>query len=152
MTPGLISKRIMGDRLAWVERMIEEIRSLPLNNYQDFSEDRRNFWAAESCLRRGLEALFDIGRHILARGFATGVSEYKEIAQKLGEIGVLSPSSSRLLRLLAGYRNRLAHFYHEVSAEELYRICKEELGDLQEIKEAYMEWLKNHPEKVNEKI
>lgn len=108
MTPGLISKRIMGDRLDWVERMIEEIRSLPLNNYQDFSGDRRNLWAAESCLRRGMEALFDIRRHILARGFATGVSEYKEIAQKLGEIGVLSPSSSRLLRLLAGYRNRLS--------------------------------------------
>ena len=152
MTPGLISKRIMADRLDWVEKMIEEIRSLPLGSYKDFSGDRRNLWAAESCLRRGLEALFDIGRHILARGFGTGVSEYKEIAQRLGEIGVLSPSASRLLRILAGYRNRLVHFYHEVSAEELYRICTEELGDLQGIKEAYMEWLKNHPEKLNEKL
>ena len=35
---------------------------------------------ADSCLRRSLEALFDIGRHILAKGYARGVTEYKEIA------------------------------------------------------------------------
>ena len=28
-----------------------------------------------------------------------------------------------LLQILAGYRNRLVHFYHEVSVEELYEIC-----------------------------
>lgn len=30
---------------------------------------------------------------------------------------------------LAKYRNRLVHFYAEVSPEELYKIIKENLGD-----------------------
>jgi uncharacterized protein YutE (UPF0331/DUF86 family) len=152
VTPGLISKKVLADRLNWVEKMIGEIRVLPRASYQDFISDRRNIWAAESCLRRSLEALLDIGRHILAKGFATGVIEYKEIAERLGDFGVLSPSEARLLRILAGYRNRLIHFYHEIGEEELFRICKDQLGDLQEVKDAYLRWLKDHPEKLDEKL
>ena len=80
MTPGSISKRIVLDRLTWVNRMVAEIRSLPLTDRQVFFSDGRNAWTAESCLRRALEALFDLGRHILVKGFGLGSSEYKEIA------------------------------------------------------------------------
>ena len=80
MTPGQISKRVVADRMAWVEAMLGEIRALPLGDRPAFFADSRNVWAAESCLRRALEALLDLGRHILAKGFGLGVSEYKEIA------------------------------------------------------------------------
>lgn len=66
MTAGQISRRVVVDRIAWVERMLNEIRSLPLEDHQAFFADTRNVWTAESCLRRGLEALLDLGRHILA--------------------------------------------------------------------------------------
>ncbi len=89
MRAGKISKRVVVDRIAWVEAMLNEIRALPLDDDEAFFADRRNVWAAESCLRRGLEALLDLGRHILAKGFGQGVSEYKEIALRLGEHGVL---------------------------------------------------------------
>ena len=152
MTPGLISKKIVGDRLELFERMMGEIRSLPMGTYQEFINDRRNIWAAESCLRKSLEVLLDIGRHILAKGFGTGVSEYKEIAQKLLEFGSLSASEAEILRILAGYRNRMIHFYHEIGEEELYKICKDQLQDLQEVKEAYLRWLKAHPDKITERL
>lgn len=72
MTPGRPSRRVVADRLAWVERMVAEIRSLPLADREAFFADRRNLWAAESCLRRALEALLDLGRYILAKGFGIG--------------------------------------------------------------------------------
>jgi hypothetical protein len=62
MTPGALSKRIIVDRLALVDALLSEIRLLPLADRQAFFADRRNVWAAESCLRRCLEALFDVGR------------------------------------------------------------------------------------------
>ena len=152
MSPGKISKRVVGDRVASVEKMVSEIRSLPFTTYEEFMEDKRNVWAAESCLRRALEALFDIGRHILAKAFGKGVSEYKEIANELGEVGVLSDNDLELLRTLGGYRNRLVHFYHEVSAQELFGICKNELDDLLRIKRAYVQWIKKNPNKVDETL
>ncbi len=68
MTPRKISKRVVVDRLNWINKMIGEIHSLPLNDYEKFAKDKRNIWSAESCLRRSLEALMDLGRHILAKG------------------------------------------------------------------------------------
>ncbi len=152
MTPGRPSRRVVADRLAWVERMVAEIRSLPLADREAFFADRRNLWAAESCLRRALEALLDLGRYILAKGFGIGVSEYKEIAFALGEQGVLFPDEAQLLRILAGYRNRLVHFYHEVSPEELYEICRQRLADLEHVATAYRRWLGEHSEWLNERL
>jgi uncharacterized protein YutE (UPF0331/DUF86 family) len=80
MNPGTISERVIADRLGWIKRMIREIRDLPLDDRRAFFDDPRNLYTVESCLRRALEALFDLGRHILAKGFGTGASEYKEIA------------------------------------------------------------------------
>ena len=78
MSPGKLNRRILSDRIAWIDRMLEEIGKLPLENYDLFLQDTRNIWAAESCLRRALEALLDVGRHILAKGFGKGITEYKK--------------------------------------------------------------------------
>lgn len=82
------------------------------------------------CTPRCLEALFDVGRHILTKGYGLGVSEYKEIAMRLQTHGVLSVNEATTVHLLAGYCNRLAHFYHEVSTEELDEVCFRQLGDI----------------------
>jgi len=150
MSPGRISRRVVADRISCLDEMLEGLRLLPLEDEREFLSDRRNVWAAESCLRRALEALFDLGRHILTKGFGMGVSEYKEVAVKLGEKGVLSEGEVELLRTLAGYRNRLVHFYHEVTDDELYEICAHQSGDLERIKTAYIRWVNGHPEMVEE--
>lgn len=130
MVPGKISKRVVSDRLAWVDRMLSEIRALPLESKTLFMQDTRNIWAAESCLRCALEALFDMGRHIAAKGFGEAVTEYKEIASTLNRRNVISASDLELMKKLAGYRNRLVHFYHDVSVDELFEICASHLGIL----------------------
>ena len=152
MSPGKLSKRVIGDRLAWLDKMISEIRALPLQSYEEFSTDKRSVWAAESCLRRALEAIFDLGRHILSKGFGQGVTEYKQIASELEKAGVLSQDQARLLTTLAGYRNRLVHFYHEITFEELYEICRDELGDLLKIRNAFLEWVTNSPDQIDETL
>lgn len=152
MTGGQLSRRVVVDRLDWAEAMIAKIHALPLESMAAFLADQHSLAAAESYLRRALEALLDLGRHILAKGFGKGVSEYREIAVELGKLGVLSSANTSLLATLAGYRNRMVHFYHEVSAEELYQICSAQLKDLELIAKAFRSWLKQHPEKLDESL
>jgi len=152
MMPGKISKRVVSDRLAWIDRMLREIRSLPLESQSIFMGDSRNIWAAESCLRRALEALFDLGRHIAAKGFGEAVTEYKEIAVTLNRHGLISTQDMKLMQKLAGYRNRLVHFYHDVSADELYEICASHLGDIEVISNTLRLWLKNHQSALDETL
>jgi uncharacterized protein YutE (UPF0331/DUF86 family) len=152
VSPGKLSKRVIGDKIEWLDRMITEIRSLPLGTYEEFSANQRDVWAAESCLRRALEAIFDLGRHILAKGFAQGITEYKQIASELERAGVLSHNQARALSTMAGYRNRLVHFYHEVTFEELYEICRDDLDDLLKIKNAFLEWVNKNPDQIDETL
>jgi uncharacterized protein YutE (UPF0331/DUF86 family) len=56
------------------------------------------------------------------------------------------------MRQIAGYRNRMVHFYHEVSREELYRLATENLSDLETILEALLSWIRNNPQKIDRKI
>ena len=117
-----------------------------------FRADPRNVAAAESYLRRALEALLDLGRHVLAKGFGRGVSEYKAIAQKSRELGVLTPYEADLLEQMAGYRNRMVHFYHEISEEELYQICTKRLSDVEQTVRAFKRWIQTHPEQIDETL
>jgi uncharacterized protein YutE (UPF0331/DUF86 family) len=122
MIPSQIRYIVVAERISWVQQMIRLIHTLPLGTYEEFCSDPRNLAAVESYLRRGLEALLDLGRHILAEGFGVGVSEYKEIVRELAQRGLLNQDEAGKMRQLAGYRNRMVHFYQEISNRELYDI------------------------------
>ena len=152
MTPALIRASVVTERMAWVRQMVAMVRSLPMESFDVFTKDPRNAGAAESYIRRSIEALLDIGRHILAKGFAIAVSEYKEIGPRLVDQGVLSPEDGLLVRQIAGYRNRMVHFYNEVTTQELYSITTENINDVERICDAMAQWLSEHPEKVDHEI
>ena len=57
MTPQKVKKRIVAQRADYILDMVSEIRSFPLESRELFLSDRRNVWAAESCLRRAIETL-----------------------------------------------------------------------------------------------
>jgi uncharacterized protein YutE (UPF0331/DUF86 family) len=152
MIPAQISERVISDRLGLVAEYLRNLRELPLADRERFLADRRNVAAAESFLRRSLEALLDIGRHILAKGFAAGVTEYKEIALRAKDLQLLPPAEADLLFMLAGYRNRMVHFYHEITPDELYQICASQLSDLERVADAYRAWLHAHPDRIDRQL
>jgi uncharacterized protein YutE (UPF0331/DUF86 family) len=131
MTPDHIDHKVVTQRAAWIREMMGALADLPLKNKGKFLRNRHNAAAAESYLRRSLEALFDIGRHVLAKRFASPTTEYKEIAKGLLDKKILNEDEAELMRKMAGYRNRMVHFYHEIPPDELHEIC---LNHLDEIK------------------
>jgi uncharacterized protein YutE (UPF0331/DUF86 family) len=152
MNFSLVQAKVVTERIAWVHQMIGRIGTLPLDTFDAFEADRRNVASAESYLRRALEALLDLGRHILAKGFGQVVVEYKEVARQLEHVGVLDREQGALLRTLAGYRNRLVHFYDEVTDLELYGICTRQLGDVDTILAAMVAWIEAHPELIDRSL
>jgi len=152
VTPSLIRARIVLEKAAWIRAALDAIRALPINSFDEFEADSRNPSSAESYLRRGLEALLDLGRHILAKGFGRGVVYYKEIPAAMSEYGVIDAAQALLMSDMAGYRNRLVHFYDEVSHEELYEICSKQLGDVEGVLNAILKWLRDHPDAIDGSI
>lgn len=143
MTPGTIDEKVIAQRARWIREAIAAVRELPLADRQAFFGNKHNIAAAESYLRRSLEALFDVGRHILAKGFGYPAAEYKEIARGLFEKAVLGEEEAELLRKMAGYRNRMVHFYHDISPEELLDICLNHTDEIDRLLERMLQWLRS---------
>jgi len=133
MTPAKVNGSVIVEKTAWIRRMLADLRDLGLDDRKEFLSNKHKQAAAESYLRRALEALFDVGRHILARKFGAAAAEYKDISRILFEKKALTKKEADLLRLMAGYRNRLVHFYYEVGAEELFEICANYSADILKI-------------------
>jgi len=152
MTPTRIRTSVVSERAAWVRSMLQSIQDLPMDSYAQFVSDPRNVASAESYLRRGIEALLDLGRHILAKGFGCAVTEYKDIGNKLAEVNIIPDDRVARLRKIAGYRNRMVHFYHEITQEELYTICTRSITDIEEILKNLIKWIQDNPEKIDNEI
>lgn len=132
MTPGSIDLKVVTGRLEIVAACLRELRALPANSLAEFEADPRNPAAAESFLRRALEALLDVARHLLAKAHGVGAVEYRQVAIRAAEQGlILDRAVAENFPKLAGYRNRLTHFYSEITPEELFLIVTGELGDVE---------------------
>lgn len=152
MTPSGLREKIIVERAGWIRKMIGGIQALPLDSKESFLSDPRNAASAESYLRRALEALMDLGRHILAKGFGKAVTEYKEIPGELHREGILHSTDARLMRELAGYRNRMVQFYDEVTTEEMYHICHDQLSDVERILASIFKWINSNPELLDRSL
>jgi uncharacterized protein YutE (UPF0331/DUF86 family) len=134
--------------LRFIETCIQELRPFSKITKEEFLSDRKNPPFVESYLRRSLEAVFDIGRHILAKTYGFKEIEYKVIAKELGEKGVITKELSEVLYIMAGYRNRMVHFYREITPEELYHIIANNLKDFDSFVREIVAFLRAYEEKT----
>lgn len=123
---------LLRDRLQVIIEALNRLEELAKLCLADYLTDYRNPRTTESYLRHALEAMFDLGRHILAKTAAKKFIEYKEIARDLGRNKVISHQLAEHLILIADYRNRIVHYYHEITDEELYEIIHKDLADIWE--------------------
>lgn len=119
-----IIKRING-----IQSEIGELEKLAKIPFVEF-RDGVGFKLAQFHLHRALEGVFHIGAHILSRIPGGQVSEYKEMAIKLGEYGIIDKNFANTnFKNMAGYRNRIVHFYADITPDEIYKVINENLGD-----------------------
>ena len=148
MIKETIKSQSLIPRIDGIERDLEKLEGLgklPL----DILAIEENFIKAQFYLRRVLEGVFHIGSHILARMPGGRVTEYKEIALKLGELGIVEKRfANNQLKNMAGYRNRLTHFYSDITLQEIHKIIHNNLGDIAMFLQAVRELLK-HPQRFN---
>ena len=149
MSPSKVRMATVMQKSTLIDDMLGGLASLPLTSLESFLSDARDPAAAESFLRRALEALLDLGRHILAKALGERTLEYKQIALALRGAGVLDERCGEMLVDMAGYRNRLAHFYDQVTIAELFDICAHRSADIRQVRDAMLDWLRRHPERVD---
>lgn len=131
MTPPLSREAIL-PRLDGIRKNIKKLESLSQLPLKAFAEGD-SFDLAQHHLRLALEGIFNIASHILSRLPGGRAVEYKEIALKMGDLGVVPKEfAQRVLVPMAGMRNILVHHYSDISAEKLYDIVANHRKDIEQ--------------------
>ncbi len=105
-----------------------ELGKLPLD---DFSTGD-NYDLAQHHLRLALEGVLNIGAHILSRLPGGRPVEYAQIAEKLGELGIVPRVfANDNLVPMAKMRNILVHHYADIDPARIYAVVRDHLGDIE---------------------
>ena len=124
-----LEKDTLIKRINGIQAELAELYGLGKQSLDEFSSEN-GYKLAEYHLHHALEGVFHIAAHILSRIPGGQATEYAETARKLGEFGIIEKEfANTTLVKMAKYRNRIVHFYAEITPEEYYDIIKNHLGD-----------------------
>lgn len=120
-------------RIVGIEGELTELHEFAKLSFDEFMKTR-GFRLVEYHLHRTLEGMINIGNHIVSRiPGASGASHYSDIARALAKKGIVTEEfAAKKLIPMFDYRNRVVHFYSEISPEEYYKIIHDNLGDIEE--------------------
>ncbi len=110
-----------------VKSQVERLVSV---DKESFLSDRRNSLSLKYLLIESVEAITDVCQHLLAKTKGVACDGYIDCIVRSGNNAIISNELSNKLRRLAGLRNSLIHRYWIINDEELLKISKENIGDL----------------------
>ena len=87
---------------------------------------------AERNIQIAIQAVIDIGNHVVADMDLGTPKDYKDIFHLLATNNIVPESLAEKLAAMTGLRNVLVHDYLEVDLNLIHRIIKIELGDFEE--------------------
>ncbi len=147
MTAPSLQRESLQPRVDGIQKNIAELGRWSQLSLEEFSKpeilDR-----VHHHLRLALEGVFNITSHILARIPGARETEYKRMAKKCGEVGLVDQAfADHALVSMAGYRNRLTHFYANIQPEELFDITRNHLQDVETFLKAVKDVIQ-YPERL----
>lgn len=110
-------------------------------NKEEFKNNPMIFGSTERFLHLVIEALLDIGNHIISDQNLGEVEFYKDIPELLYQNDYINGEQKEIFIRITGFRNILVHEYLEIDLDIVYKILKNNLNDLHSILKEYTKLL-----------
>jgi uncharacterized protein YutE (UPF0331/DUF86 family)/predicted nucleotidyltransferase len=122
---------------------VRELQALNLKGMclETYQADKHTRALSEHYLRLAIEALLDLGRHVIVKTGLGVPQEYKDVGKILREKGIVPPDLGKQLEAMAGLRNVLVHLYWDIDYTLLYKTIVEELDTFEQSVEHIFHYL-----------
>lgn len=114
------------------EKQIEE--ETFLTNYQHYG-------STERFLQLCIEALDDMGNHVIADNELGFIDNYSDIPKIFDREGLINEEESEQWMKMIGFRNILVHDYLQVNRKRVYDILQNNLDDLRSLRDVFIQFL-----------
>lgn len=128
----MLDEERITNRIAVITDNLRELKEIRDTSLEDFLSDKQKIAAAKYFLQTSIEAIVDIGNHIIAR-LRFGVPENNfQTFELLVQNKVLDRDKLSTYRQMVKFRNLVVHLYHTVDDERVYQILQENLDDFED--------------------
>ncbi len=132
----MVDREIVATRLGKLRDALRHLQRIATMAPEEYLASETDRALAEHFLRLALEATLDTGNCVIAENGYRKPLHLRDIPLILAENGVLSAELSTRLARATGLRNRLVHAYTEIDHQLIFRVLREDLGDLEAFAQA----------------
>ena len=127
----VIDRGKVESRIYYIKQNLEKLYKLRGLAQQDFLRDYRNHDAAKYNLQVIIEALIDIGNHIISRKKLPIPDSNADTFRILSQNGIIPVEKLSRYEAMAKLRNMVVHLYQDINEEEIFHIIKNDLSDIE---------------------
>ena len=127
----MVNKEVIHKRLTKLETYLNFLYKSQRYSFDDFMADPERYGSVERFLHLAIEALNDIGNHIIADDALGMIDSYRDIPTILAENGIIKQSQRASWIMMIGFRNTLVHEYIDIDRKIVYQVLQDNLGDIQ---------------------
>ena len=141
----MVDPEVVRRRLQKLDEYLAVLDGLRRHARQEFLADPEKYGAAERFLQLAIEALTDLGNHVIADQGLGSVESYGDIPRLLQEAGLVEDALANQWVKMIGFRNILVHEYLDIDRETVFAALRERLGDLRALQRAFARFLTVQP-------
>ncbi|MGZ0085000.1 type VII toxin-antitoxin system HepT family RNase toxin [Caldibacillus thermoamylovorans] len=134
---------VIFNKISVIERCLKRIRE----EYNDDPKNLQNDTKQDSIvlnLQRACEACIDLAMHIVAEQKFGLPQHSRDAFAFLEEHGVISPSVSKKMKAMVGFRNIAVHDYQQLNLGIVQAIVEQHLDDFKQFAEAILRYAKEN--------
>lgn len=132
----MVDRDVVFQRLSALRLNARRLARAHAEGRERFVSDEDLYLKAERCLQLAIQAMLDIGTHIIADQGLNRPAGYEDVVPELGRAGILPAELVRRLSGTAGLRNILVHDYLAVDHGRMFDDLAGGLGDFEEFARA----------------
>ncbi len=133
----MIRREVLRRRLSKLDEYLDILHRLRRYDLETFLADPEHYGSTERFLQLTIEALNNMGSHVIADLQLGMVESYRDIPRILVERDYFSPDLGDLWMQMIGFRNVLVHDYLDIDRYLVYRVLQEDLEDISDLRHVF---------------
>ncbi len=137
----MVNSEIFRKKLGKIEEYLSILDRMRKYTIDEFVGDPERYGSAERFLHLSIDAINDLGNHMIADLNLGEVNWQSDIPKILFERGYLSSELQDKWIKMIGFRNVLVHEYLNIDHELVYNVLQNNLGDFRDLMAALARWI-----------
>ena len=137
----MVRVEVVRKRLNKLDEYLTILRSLQRYSFEEFIQEPERYGSVERFLQLAIEAVIDIGNHVVAEQNLGIVNWYSDIPALLAKHGIIDTDLEQRWVRMIGFRNTLVHDYADIDREIVYKALQHRLGDLEALRRVFAQFL-----------